>query len=205
MSSCDIQFAPSGAFHIASLLVAHVYRRQCRQQVSARLAAGARFHVDHFSRPSTPLYSIGPVGVRVGQSAPRSASLGVSARTSRVPGPSSARSFSVGSSTGSGAGLSTGTRSGVSRASPLPLSAPPVRILTGPGRPVRRSGSSAGHLERTCCIAGFRCSVFLSVLSISQSYLVAFMCSAWDFGALSGSFCRLWTELTLERPFTAPS
>ncbi|KAJ1113163.1 hypothetical protein NDU88_001418 [Pleurodeles waltl] len=207
MSSCNIQFAPSGAFHIALILVAHDYRRRCPRWVSARLAAGARLHIYHFSRPSTPLFSIGPVGVRVGQSAPLSASLGGSARTGWAPGPSSARSFSVGSSVGSDAGQSPGMRTGVLRSSPLSLPAPPVRILPDPSRPVhgRRSGSSAGHPVCTCCIAGFRCSVFLSVLSISHSYLVVFMCSAWDFGALSGSFCQLWTELTLERPFTAPS
>ncbi|KAJ1114792.1 hypothetical protein NDU88_003023 [Pleurodeles waltl] len=138
-----------------------------------------------------------------GSSGSESASLGGSAS----PGLSSARSFSVGSSVGSGAGQSPGIRPGVARSSPLSHSAPPVRILPDSGRPVRgrRSGSCAGHPVRTCCIAGLRCSVFLIVLSISHSYLVVFMCNAWDFGALSGSFCRLWTELTLERPFTAPS
>ncbi|KAJ1119644.1 hypothetical protein NDU88_007829 [Pleurodeles waltl] len=138
-----------------------------------------------------------------GSSKPESASLGGSART----GLSSARSFSVGSSVGSGAGQSPSTRPGVTRSSLLSLSAQTVRILPDLARPVRgrRSGSSAGQPVRTCCIAGFRCSVFLIVLSIAHSYLVVFMCNAWDFGALSGSFCRLWTEFTLEPPFTVPS
>ncbi|KAJ1161570.1 hypothetical protein NDU88_002054 [Pleurodeles waltl] len=124
---------------------------------------------------------------------------------------SSARSFGVGSSVGSGAGQSPGIRPGIRpgvvRSSPLFHPAPPVRILPDSGRPVcgRRSGYCVGRPVRTCCIAGFRCSVFLIVLSISHSYLIVFVCNAWDFGALSGSFCWLWTELTLERPFTAPS
>ncbi|KAJ1165239.1 hypothetical protein NDU88_005667 [Pleurodeles waltl] len=115
-----------------------------------------------------------------GSSESESAPLGGSAR----PGLSSASSFGV----GSGMGQSPGVRPGVARSSPLSHSAPPVRILTDLGRPGRRSGSCTGHLLRTCCFAGFRCSVFLIVLSISHSYLVVFMCDAWDFGALSGYF-----------------
>ncbi|KAJ1083228.1 hypothetical protein NDU88_003387 [Pleurodeles waltl] len=181
--------------------------RRCRRWVSARLSAGAQLHVNHFSRPTTPLSSSGPVPVRVGQSAPRSAPLGVSAHTGRAPGPSSARSLSMGSCVGNSMGQNPSMCSGVSRASPLLLTAPPVRVLPGPGRPVRghRPGSSADHPVHTCCIGGFRYSVFLNVLSLSHTYLVVFMCSAWEFDVLSGSFYWLWTELTLERPFTAPS
>ncbi|KAJ1181917.1 hypothetical protein NDU88_007116 [Pleurodeles waltl] len=152
-----------------------------------------------------PLLLAPPAGLP-GPGRPECASVRAAADTAcagRAPDLSSTRSLSVGGS----AGQNPGMRSGVSRASPLLLTAPPVRVIPGPGRPerVRRPDSSAGHPVRACCVAGFRCSFFLSVLSLSHTYLVVFMCSAWEFDVLSGSFYGLWTELTLERPFMAPS
>ncbi|KAJ1199450.1 hypothetical protein NDU88_003284 [Pleurodeles waltl] len=97
--------------------------------------------------------------------------------------------------------------SGASRTSPLLLTAPLAGPLPGPGRPERgrHPDSSAGRPVRVCDGTVFRCSTFVSVQAFSHPYLLVFTCSAWEFGVLAGSFYRLWTELSLERPFMAPS
>ncbi|KAJ1127265.1 hypothetical protein NDU88_005668 [Pleurodeles waltl] len=104
-------------------------------------------------------------------------------------------------------GQDPGNRSRASRTSPLLLTAPSAGPLPSLGRPERecRPNSSAGHPIRVCGGAGFRCSTFISVQALSHTYLLVFTCGAWEFGVLAGSFYRLWTELSLERPFTAPS
>ncbi|KAJ1172153.1 hypothetical protein NDU88_004003 [Pleurodeles waltl] len=194
--------APHPRLDLTSVPVAHIYWRLCCRCVAARSVAGTRCHDNHFSGPSVPHLCGGPVQVRVGQSAPPSEPPGDTACAGRAPGLSSAtRSLSVGSS----AGQNPNIRSGVSRAPPLLLMAPPVRALPSTPERGRHPDSSAGHPVHACCVAGLRCSVFLSVLALSHTYLVFFMCSAWEFDVLSGSFYGLWTELSLERPFTAPS